>query len=76
MKYENTFKAIDQKRFPYLNDFQTTATQTDSLEYKIGEIFSELHNKIRSGFNMREIIKVVGRAHAPRDLRFADEVSR
>jgi hypothetical protein len=24
MKYENTFKAIDQKLFPYLKDFQNT----------------------------------------------------
>lgn len=50
---------VDQKLFPYLKAFQENATTTDSLEYKIGEIFGELHNKIRSGFNMREIINMI-----------------
>lgn len=54
---------VDQKLFPYLKGFQNTAIATDTLEYKIGEIFGELHNKIRSGFNMREIINMIDELH-------------
>lgn len=50
---------VDTKLFPYLKKFKETAAATDTLEYKIGEIFDELHNKIRSGYNMREIINKV-----------------
>jgi type I restriction enzyme M protein len=28
----------------------------DTIEYKIGEIFSELKNRIQSGYNLREVI--------------------
>jgi type I restriction enzyme M protein len=59
MSGDDLVEFVDQKLFPYLKNFQNTATQTDSLEYKIGEIFGELHNKIRSGFNMREIINKI-----------------
>ena len=34
-----------------------------TLEHKIGEIFDELHNKIRSGYNMREIINKIDELH-------------
>jgi type I restriction enzyme M protein len=47
---------VDQKLFPYLKKFRVDASSADTLEYKIGEIFSELKNKIQSGYNMREII--------------------
>lgn len=54
---------VDQKLFPYLKEFKNSAAETDTLEYKIGEIFDELHNKIRSGFNMREIINKIDTLH-------------
>ncbi len=63
MSGDDLVEFVDQKLFPYLKDFQNTATRTDSLEYKIGEIFGELHNKIRSGFNMREIINMIDELH-------------
>lgn len=47
---------VDQKLFPYLKKFRVDASSADTLEYKIGEVFSELKNKIQSGYNMREII--------------------
>ena len=47
---------VDQKLFPYLKKFRTDAESADTLEYKIGEIFSELKNKIQSGYNLREVI--------------------
>ena len=47
---------VDGKLFPYLKKFKTDADSADTLEYKIGEIFSELKNKIQSGYNLREVI--------------------
>jgi type I restriction enzyme M protein len=47
---------VDGKLIPYLKKFRTDADSADTLEYKIGEIFSELKNKIQSGYNLREVI--------------------
>ncbi len=47
---------VDGKLFPYLKKFKTDAESANTLEYKIGEIFSELKNKIQSGYNLREVI--------------------
>jgi hypothetical protein len=49
---------VDQKLFPYLANFKYKADNPQTLEYKIGEIFSELKNKIQSGYNLREIIEL------------------
>ncbi len=35
--------------FPYLKSFRQRAASPDTIEYKIGEIFSEIDNKFRSG---------------------------
>jgi len=47
---------VNQKLLPYLHGFKQKATSADTLEYKIGEIFGEIKNKIQSGYNLREII--------------------
>ena len=47
---------VNQKLFPYLNGFKLKATGPNTIEYKIGEIFGEISNKISSGYNLREII--------------------
>jgi len=47
---------VDQKLFPYLAAFKQKADNPKTIEYKIGEIFSELKNKIQSGYNLREIL--------------------
>jgi hypothetical protein len=36
---------VDLKLFPYLRKFKTEAKSPDTIEYKIGEIFTELKNK-------------------------------
>ena len=43
--------------------FKDSASSSDTLEYKIGEIFDELRNKINSGYNMREIINKIDSLH-------------
>ncbi len=47
---------VNIKLFPYPKKFKTDATGPDTIEYKIGEIFSELKNRIQSGYNLREVI--------------------
>jgi len=48
---------VDGQLFPYLSKFKEKADNPSTIEYKIGEIFSELKNKIQSGYNLREIIE-------------------
>ena len=47
---------VNIKLFPYLKKFKKDAESADTIEYKIGEIFSELKNRIQSGYNLREVI--------------------
>ena len=47
---------VNQKLFPYLQGFKQRASGPNTIEYKIGEIFGEIRNKIQSGYNLREII--------------------
>jgi type I restriction enzyme M protein len=61
---------VDHKLFPYLKKFKTDASSADTIEYKIGEIFSELKNKIQSGYNMREVINLVD------ELRFRSSAEK
>lgn len=59
---------VDHKLFPYLKKFKTNAESADTIEYKIGEIFNELKNRIQSGYNLREVINLIDqlrfRSHA------------
>ncbi|MCI0692643.1 type I restriction-modification system subunit M, partial [candidate division KSB1 bacterium] len=47
---------VDRRLFPYLHGFKNKASGPNTLEYKVGEIFGEIKNKIHSGYNLREII--------------------
>ncbi len=47
---------VNGKLFPYLQGFKLKATGPNTIEYKIGQIFGEIKNKISSGYNLREII--------------------
>ena len=50
---------VNGELFPYLSKFKTTAESPDTIEYKIGEIFSEIKNKLQSGYNLREAINLI-----------------
>jgi type I restriction enzyme M protein len=52
---------INNKLFPYLKKFR--ADNSNTIEYKIGEIFHELKNKISSGYKLREILNIVDGMH-------------
>jgi type I restriction enzyme M protein len=47
---------VNLKLWPYLKKFKIDAVSADTIEYKIGEIFSELKNRIQSGYNLREVL--------------------
>src|SRR5262245_362799 len=61
---------VDQKLFSYLQGFKQKATGSNTIEYKIGEIFGEIKNKIQSGYNLREIIDHID------DLRFRSQTEK
>ena len=50
---------VNGELFPYLKKFKENATSADTIEYKIGEIFSELKNRIQSGYNLREVVNLI-----------------
>lgn len=52
---------VNDKLFPHLRKFR--AEEPDTIEYKIGEIFHELKNKISSGYKLREILNIVDGMH-------------
>lgn len=61
---------VNQKLFPYLRGFKEKASGPNTLEYKIGEIFGEITNKIQSGYNLREIIDHID------ELRFGSRAEK
>ena len=61
---------VNKKLFPYLARFHTTADHPDTIEYKIGEIFGEIRNKVHSGYNLREILNRVD------ELRFRSQAEK
>lgn len=50
---------VDRKLFPYLGSFRQTAQNARTINYKVGEVFTELRNKFRSGFILRDVLEVV-----------------
>ncbi len=56
---EDLKEFVDGKLFPYLKSFKVSAENADTLEYKIGEIFSELKNKLQDGYSLREVVNKV-----------------
>ena len=61
---DDLLKFVDERLFPYLKKFKSSDASADTIVYKIGEIFSELKNKIQNGYNLREVIDLIN------ELRF------
>jgi type I restriction enzyme M protein len=61
---------VNDRLFPYLQGFKQRANGPDTIEYKIGEIFGEIKNKISSGYNLREIIDHID------ELRFRSQTEK
>jgi type I restriction enzyme M protein len=56
---DDLIKYVDEELFPYLKGFRTRAEGANTIEYKIGEIFSEIENKFRSGYSLRDALELV-----------------
>ncbi|MEI6236315.1 MAG: class I SAM-dependent DNA methyltransferase, partial [Planctomycetota bacterium] len=61
---------VNLKLFPYLHGFKQRASGPDTIEYKIGEIFGEIKNRIQNGYNLREIIDHID------ELRFRSQTEK
>jgi type I restriction enzyme M protein len=61
---------VNLKLFPYLAGFKQRASGTNTIEYKIGEIFGEIQNKIQSGYNLRDVIERID------ELRFGSQTEK
>jgi len=61
---------VNQKLFPYLHGFTQKASGPNTIEYKIGQIFGEIKNKIQSGYNLREILDHID------ELRFRSQTEK
>lgn len=83
---DDLIKYVDEKLFPYLKGFRTRAEGANTIEYKIGEIFSEIENKFRSGYRTaeRQVFEIEQRLAVPgaatpereRDVRMLASLTR
>ncbi len=59
MTGDDLIEFVDNQLFPYLMAFKQKAEGPNTIEYKIGEVFGEIKNKIRSGYSLRDILEVM-----------------
>ncbi len=70
MSGDDLLEFVNNELFPYLKKFKSNAISPDTIEYKIGEIFSELKNRVQSGYNLREVINLID------ELRFQTQIEK
>ncbi|MDG0865765.1 N-6 DNA methylase [SAR202 cluster bacterium JH702] len=58
---------VDDELMPYLTGFKQRADRSDTIEYKIGEIFDEIESEFKSGYSLREALEYVD------ELRFQSQ---
>ncbi len=58
---------VNGELFPYLQGFKERSSGSDTIEYKIGEIFSEIKNKFQSGYSLRDALEYID------ELRFRSQ---
>jgi len=61
---DDLLKFVNENLFTHLAKFEENTENPRSIDYKIGEIFSELRNKLQSGYSLRDVINRVN------DLKF------
>jgi len=66
---DDLIEFVNGKLFPYLQSF-TEKYEPDTIEYKVGIIFTNIKNKISSGYNLRDIIEHID------ELRFQTAENR
>ncbi len=70
MSGEDLREFVNTKLFPYLHGFKQKAAGPNTIEYKIGEIFGEIKNKLQSGYSLRGVIDLVD------ELRFGSQAEK
>ena len=58
---------VNGELFPYLQGFKERSSGSDTIEYKIGEIFSEIKNRFQSGYSLRDALEYID------ELRFRSQ---
>ncbi|MFM5978984.1 MAG: type I restriction-modification system subunit M N-terminal domain-containing protein [Sphaerospermopsis kisseleviana] len=58
---------VNDQLFPYLRSFKERSSGSDTIEYKIGEIFGEIKNKFQSGYSLRDALEYID------ELRFRSQ---
>lgn len=66
---DDLIEFVNNRLFPYLQKFKETEAPK-TIEYKIGVIFTEIHNRVQSGYNLRDILEQVD------ELRFQTSEER
>jgi type I restriction enzyme M protein len=50
---------VNRDLFPYLTGFKQRATDPDTIEYKVGQIFGEIKSKFQSGYSLRDALEMM-----------------
>ena len=50
---------VNLELFPYLSGFKERSDSSDTIEYKIGEIFGEIRSKFQSGYTLRDALELI-----------------
>ena len=66
---DDLIEFVNGRLFPYLQEF-TQRYAPDTIEYKVGIIFTNIKNKISSGYNLRDVIERID------ELRFQTAENR
>jgi len=56
---DDLIEFVNGELFPYLQGFKARAESSKTIEYKIGEIFSEIKNRFQSGYSLRDALEYV-----------------
>lgn len=67
---DDLLKFVNFDLFPYLAGFKQRADNPHTIEYKIGEIFGEIRNRIASGYTLRDVLERVD------ELRFNTQAEK
>ena len=66
---DDLIEFVNSKLFPYLKNF-TQKYAPDTLEFKVGVIYTHIKNKISSGYNLRDLVERID------ELRFQTSDNR
>lgn len=61
---------VNDELFPYLASFKQKADSPNTIEYKIGEVFNEIRNRLQSGYTLRDALEIID------TLRFRSQVEK